>query len=274
MLSFIFIWGIGQTIFLGIFFSVVAIIIATVALSALKTLRSVKANEADAIRWKSDFHDLPAAARTCRHEFTGEFAHRVCHNDFDCNACEQHAKLIARRDASAEPARSAADLGFSLPLDRLYSRGHTWTKQDADGTYIIGVDDFASRLIGKTDGVELPAPGTRLTINGAAWNFRKGDTTVRLLSPIDGEVVATSDGTDDWFVRVKPAAAEVKTGHLLRNAEVAPWIEREFDRLQTMLTDPAIGHTLNDGGAPMKDFTAAFPEKDWEGIYGTMLLEP
>ena len=103
-LMFAFVWGTGQIIFLGTFFAIVAIIIATVALSLLRTLRSVKANETDAIRWKSDFHDLPAASRTCRHEFTGEFKHRVCHNDFDCNVCEQHAKLLAQAGAAVQPA--------------------------------------------------------------------------------------------------------------------------------------------------------------------------
>ena len=267
-------WNIGQIIFLGAFFAVVAVIIATVAASMLRTRRALRMNAADAIRWTSDFHDLPAAARTCRHEFTGEFKHRVCDNNFDCNVCEQHAKLLAHRDAAAAPATAPTSQGFALPLDRLYHRGHTWTKRDEDGTFIVGVDDFAARLIGTPSGVELPKLGTRLSINSTAWNFLKGGTTVRLLSPIEGEVAATSDGADGWYVRVKPVTPEVKTAHLLRGAEVGPWIQREFDRLQNFLADPKIGYTLPDGGAPMKDFSAEFPDKDWEAIYSALLLEP
>jgi glycine cleavage system H lipoate-binding protein len=273
-LTFAFIWGTGQIIFLGTFFAIVAIIIATVATSLLRTMRSVKGNEVDAIRWKADFHDLPEASRTCRHEFTGEFKHRVCHNDFDCNVCEQHAKLVAHYDPTAHPIIAGTNLGFTLPLDRLYSRGHTWTRSDVDGTYVIGVDDFASRLIGTPTGVELPAVGTKLSINGTAWNFKKGAATVRLLSPIEGEVTETSDGKDGWYVRVKPLTEKMKTGHLLRDTEVILWIQREFDRLQNLLSDPKIGYTLPDGGTPITDFTAAFPDRDWEGIYSTLLLEP
>lgn len=276
MLSLVFAysWGTGQIIFLGAFFTIIAIILATVATSLLRTMRSVKANEADAIRWKSDFHDLPEASRTCRHEITGEFKHRVCHNDFDCNVCEQHAKLLARGGGVGQAAVAGTDLGFALPLDRLYHRGHTWTRSDVDGTYVIGVDDFASRLIGTPSGVELPAVGTKLSINGAAWNFKKGNSSVRMLSPIEGEVTETSDGTQGWYVRVKPLKEKMVTGHLLRDHEVTLWIQREFDRLQNLLSDPKIGYTLPDGGAPIKDFTAAFPDKDWEGIYSTLLLEP
>jgi glycine cleavage system H lipoate-binding protein len=276
MLSFVFAlgWSTGQIIFLGAFFAVVAIIVATLAASALRTLRAMKTNQADAIRWKADFHDLSPAARTCRHEFTGEFKHRVCTNDFDCNVCEQHAKLLANRAAAPVQADVQVNPGFTLPLDRLYHRGHTWTKQDPDGTYIIGIDDFAARLIGTPDGINLPAIGTRVSANGSAWNFTKGDATVRLLSPIAGEVVGTNDGTEGWYVRVKPLSAAVNTGHLLRGNEVAPWIQREFERLQNFLADPKIGFTLPDGGVPITDFSAAFPEKDWEAIYGSLLLEP
>jgi glycine cleavage system H lipoate-binding protein len=270
----VFSWSIGQVIFLGAFFGVVAIIVATLAASALRTLRAISSNEADAIRWHSDFHDLPAASRTCRHEFTGEFKHRVCHNEFACGTCTEHAKLVAHRETTAAPINTEIGPGFALPLDRLYHRGHTWTKQEADGTYVIGIDDFASRLIGSPTGVELPPIGTRLSVNGSGWNVKKGETSVRMLSPIEGEVVETSDGTQGWYVRVKPLAAEVQTGHLLRGPEVVAWIQREFSRLQNFLADPKIGFTLPDGGVPIKDFTAAFPEKDWEGIYSTLFLEP
>lgn len=279
-------WSTGHIIFLGIFFTVVAIIVVTLVVTTFRTMRDMRTNAVDVIRWKSDFHDLPSASRTCRHEFTGECDHRTCSNSFDCNGCTQHARFVAQQNASTLLQSAGNDLGFALsqsasndhgfalPLDRLYSRGHTWTKEDADGTYIIGIDDFASRLIGTPGGIELPAPGTLLAINGSAWKFSKGDTSVRMLSPIDGEVVETGDGTQGWYVRVKPLPSGMKTGHLLRGGEVGPWIQREFDRLMNYLADPTIGLTMPDGGMPIPDFTKEFPEKNWDSIYGTMFLEP
>jgi hypothetical protein len=40
-----------------------------------------------------------------------------------------------------------------------------------------------------------------------------------------------------------------------------------------MLTDKAVGVTLADGGTPVKDFTQAFPEKNWDAILGDVFLE-
>ncbi len=41
------------------------------------------------------------------------------------------------------------------------------------------------------DAVELPPPGTQLKANGTAFRVRKRGADVRVLSPVDGEVVET-----------------------------------------------------------------------------------
>jgi glycine cleavage system H lipoate-binding protein len=267
-------WTVGNIIFLGIFFAVVAVIGTTVILSFLRAYRSMQANKAEMIRWESDFHDLPISLRTCRHEFTGEFKQRTCDKGFDCRECTTHAKLIEHQSKNSDAIETPVHAyGFTIPVDRLYHRGHTWVKSDATGTYTIGLDDFASRIIGTPDGLELPKPGTRLQVNSGAWNFRKGNATMRILAPIDGEVVAVNDGSDGWFLKVKPLTAEVNTTHLLREHEVGAWFQKEFERLQQKLADPKVGLTLADGGTPVQDFTKAYPEKNWDTIYSDVFLE-
>lgn len=267
-------WGVGEAIFLGIFFAIVTIVVLTLLASAWRTLRVVKEGRTDYIRWESEFHDLPASSRICRHEFTGEFEHRTCGNGFNCNGCATHAKLIAQKPEETIPASMQTTAGFAVPLDRMYHRGHTWVKPEEDGTYTIGVDDFASRLTGKPERVEVAKAGTHLHVNGEALTFFRGQHAMRFLAPIEGNVVETSQGENGWYLRLKPVTGKTKTGHLLRGGEVTAWIEREFARLQQLLADPAVGVTLPDGGMAVDDIQAAYPEKDWDAIYGTMFLEP
>ncbi len=269
-----FTWTPGNIIFLGIFFSVVAIIGATVLLSFRRALHSIKTNSMESIRWESEFHDLPIAARTCRHEFTGEFKRRTCDNGFDCRSCVTHGNLMKNKATNSDLIEHPIHaFGFTIPIDRLYHRGHTWVKSNATGTYTIGLDDFASRLVGTPEGIELPKPGTRLQVNGSAWSFKKGHTDVRILAPLDGEVVAASDGSEGWYLKVRPLTPSVDTKHLLRDQEIVPWFLREFERLQMKLADPKIGLTLADGGTPVQDFPKAYPDKNWDGIFGEMFLE-
>jgi glycine cleavage system H lipoate-binding protein len=269
-----FTWTMGNIIFLGIFFTVVAIIGATVLLSFQRALNTIRTNSIESLRWESEFHDLPIAARKCRHEFTGEFKQRTCDNGFDCRSCVTHGKLVEHKTTNSDDIELPIHaFGFTIPIDRLYHRGHTWVKSNATGTYTIGLDDFAARLVGTPDGIELPKPGTQLQVNGSAWSFKKGNTDLRILAPLDGEVVATSDGSDGWYLKVKPPTSDVNTNHLLRDQEVVAWFLRDFERLQRRLADPKVGLTLADGGTPVQDFVKVYPDKNWDAIFGEMFLE-
>ena len=269
-----FTWTIGNIVFLGIFFTIVAIIGTTVIIALLRAYRIMQANHAEAIRWESEFHDLPISARRCRHMFTGEFKQRTCENGFDCRSCVTHAKLIQNKTTNSDDIEVPIQVyGFTMPTDRLYHRGHTWVMSEAGGTYKVGVDDFAQRLIGTPDGIELPKIGTRVHINGRAWSIKKGNSAVRFLSPLDGEITATSDGSEGWYLKIKPLTKVVDTKHLLRNREIAAWLLKEFERLQARLADPKIGVTLADGGTPVQDFIKAYPDRNWDTILSDVFLE-
>ena len=57
-------------IFLGIFFTVAAIIAGTVTLAAVRAYKDHVFMKHEAIQWMGDFHDLPQSARVCRHVLT------------------------------------------------------------------------------------------------------------------------------------------------------------------------------------------------------------
>jgi hypothetical protein len=260
-----------RIVFMTAFYSVLTVIAGTVIAALLRSRRALLKNQAEHIRWHSDFHDLPASDRVCRHVLTGEFASRECPNAFDCRRCEMHARLIARNPVPA--ADGEADiLGMSFPLDRFYHRGHTWARPAADGTAEIGLDDLGRRLLGRPESVDLPAPGTRIYANGIAFRIRKCDADVRVLAPVDGEVVDTGGPDAEWYLKVRPAGMNLT--HLLREGEVRPWLMREMERLQLALTAEGAAPALADGGVPVEDIPASDPRANWDAVYGEMFLEP
>ena len=62
--------------------------------------------------------------------------------------------------------------------------------------------------------------------------------------------------------------------HLLRGAEVQPWLMREMERLQLALAMEGAAPTLADGGVPVDDIAAGYPHADWDAVCGEMFLEP
>lgn len=262
----------SHIIFLGLFFSVLAVIAASVVLSLFRAARDFRARRAEAICWQATFPDLPARERACRHQFTGEFPDRICDRAFDCRECQKHAALVARHPCAA--ATEAIVLGLDFPADRYYHRGHAWAHPEPDGDVTVGLDPLGARLVADPEAVALPAIGSHIQTNGAAWHVHKRGANVRILSPLDGEVVATGGPRDPWILKVKPDGGRFDARHLLRGAEIRPWITREMERLQAALTPATPAPTMADGGVPVDDIAAGYPDADWDTVCAEIFLQP
>lgn len=271
-----FTWDAGHIIFLGAFYAVLLIVFSTIVIATVRAIRDIRRGHVDTLRWHADFEDLPEAARRCRHELTGEVAHRACHNSFDCSRCEAHPKFVAAAQAqgllSTQPCKSPV-AGFDLPDDRLYHRGHTWVRDEGDGTLTIGLDDLATRLTGVPDVVTLPGPGARLVTNGIAWRARKNGVEARVLAPVDGEVLETGGAAQGWYLKVRPAEG-ASLAHLLEPREARAWLLREFERLQLAMSAPEMVPTLADGGMPVDDMSAVIPKEKLDQLCAMVFMEP
>ncbi len=269
-----FVWNAGHIIFLGAFYLVLAAVVATLVSAAMRSTRALHAEQAEAIRWHEDFESLPAGDRMCRHVLTGEFRERQCPHAFDCRECETHAQLIERHPLPQVQEPEEDVFGMAFPLDRFYHRGHTWARPEKDGTVLVGLDELGARLLGHPDALTLPQPGARIRANGVAFHARRRNAEVRVISPVDGEVVETGGAGRGWYLRVKPSGNDAMTfRHLLRGAEIKPWILREMERLQLALTAEGAAPALADGGVPVSDIAAAYPAADWDAVCGEMFLE-
>ena len=81
---------------------------------------------------------------------------------------------------------------FAVPDGLSYHRGHTWAAPvpGVPGRFRVGVDDFAQRLLGRPDVVELPLLGSRLAEGETGFRFTLDGRPIDLLSPLAGKVVA------------------------------------------------------------------------------------
>ncbi len=268
-----FTWQAGNIIFLAVFYSVVGVISLAFIVASVRAIRDLKSNRMDIIRWHVDFAELPDSARICRHSFISNTEARPCMNGFDCRACKVHLAFDAKTGSDDPQVVRGPFLGLQMPAGYFYHRGHTWVRVESDGKLSVGLDDFGRRLIGRSARAELPAIGTRLVVNGTGWIFRRGDSVVRVLSPVDGEVESLCYGDEGCYLILKPEK-DRDMRHLLSGAEIRPWITRELERLQALLSTGNVGLSLADGGQLVDDMPANYPDVDWEDITAEMFLEP
>jgi len=213
-------------------------------------------------------------AEACIWMRAGLLSWKLCDRDFDCESCPLDAALTGASHAPEHHAE-AASLAH-LPLGRRYGRGHTWVEAQADGSLRLGLDAFASRVLGRPEGARLPAIGDELTDGAVTIATTEGD--VPLAAPINGLVTRTNDRlrSDPGLLHDDPYGA----GWLLELDPVGVWDERlaepeeaernlAFDlrhlksRLAAMLLTPDVGPTLPDGGEPLTDLREILGRGAW-----------
>jgi glycine cleavage system H lipoate-binding protein len=180
--------------------------------------------------------------------------------------------------------------GVGLPgSDVFFHPGHSWARMDGtDGEVVVGWDDFARRLIGPPDRIQLPPEGTRVHAGGPAWTIAAGGRDLPMVSPVDGEVVQLNDRVldepstasrdpygDGWLMKIRvpsidPVRRNLLTGKLARSwAELA---ERSLQGLASGAPDSALGAVLADGGEPRFGLARTLAPDDWEEVVLSFLL--
>jgi glycine cleavage system H protein len=182
---------------------------------------------------------------------------------------------VRRRVRGLEPA---GKLVFD-PTYR-YAPGHTWLKQEGRRVR-IGIDDLAQRILPWAVAVQLPHPGARVRAGATAAVISCGDREARIVSPIDGTVVAVNGAVArdpslvkreayarGWLFIVEPADhrwANLPTGDTARE-----WLSHEDERLVRRL-ELQLGVAAADGGdwvAPPHTFLTL---DEWQSLARSFL---
>jgi len=191
----------------------------------------------------------------------------------------QPAKLVV---ASKEPEDATYAMstvgGFKLPAHLAYHPGHAWALKESRQVVRIGLDDFAARLIGHLDQIQLPARGRWLRQGERAWTVTRGNHRFDMLSSMEGEVVDVNEevlrdptlvhndpyGTG-WLLAVNAPAGDANLKNLLHGRLAHHWMEECVATLHTWAS-PESGAHLQDGGHAVPDILSMIPEEKWERL--------
>ncbi|MFA6147492.1 MAG: glycine cleavage system protein H [bacterium] len=195
------------------------------------------------------------------------------------------SRYLSYRPAEEEEGEPDAPMGtFRVPDGLFFHQGHGWLRPEPGSMGVVGLDDFAQKLVGKVDSVEMPAPGTRLTQGDVAWNLVVGSVKIPMLSPVDGEVVAVNPEIlrspavlsqdpygKGWLFRVKSPRIAADKRNLLSGNVARSWMENALDRLRPVNPEN-LGPVLQDGGMPIEGLARALGGDRWDKLARTHLL--
>jgi len=81
--------------------------------------------------------------------------------------------------------------------DRQYAETHEWVLDNGDGTYTLGITDFAQESLGDLVFVELPAPGDEISVEDGMCVVESVKSASDVHAPVDLKVLEVNEALDD-----------------------------------------------------------------------------
>ena len=169
--------------------------------------------------------------------------------------------------------------GFRVPENVRYHSGHTWALSESRESVRVGMDDFASKLVGKIESIALPQRGRWVRQGQKIWTIFRDGKSVDMVSPIEGTVSDVNDAVakdpslalkdpfgEGWIVTVQAPDSKVNFRNLLGGALARMWTEDSALRLRKRMPVAMAAALAQDGGVAVDDITAHLPNEDWAAL--------
>jgi glycine cleavage system H lipoate-binding protein len=169
--------------------------------------------------------------------------------------------------------------GFQVPENVRYHSGHTWALSESRELVRVGIDDFASKLVGQIESIALPQRGRWVRQGQKIWTIFRDGKSVDMVSPIEGTVSDVNEAVvknpnlalkdpygEGWIVTVQAPDSKVNFRNLLGGALARMWTEDSALRLRKRMPVAMAAALAQDGGVAVDDITAHLPNEDWAAL--------
>ena len=223
--------------------------------------------------------------RPCRHILTGRIeAPKICPLNYECYHCA-FDQMLDDVDLVKEPDAPTYRYinGYRMADGTYYHMGHNWLRFEHGGRVRVGLDDFALRLFGPPEILELPPLGEKLQQNVVGWTCGRGGHRAALLSPASGTVLAVNQNARahpdmvhldpyrlGWLLILEPTSPKRDLRGLYYAEESDRWIEKEVQVLLQMV-GPDYQNMVATGAEPLEDIFGSLPGMDWDVLARTFL---
>jgi glycine cleavage system H lipoate-binding protein len=241
---------------------------------------AMKAERGKQLTWQEAMRRMPDMDRVCRHSLTNRIEQRSCAYDYQCATCDfdQFFEDVWTTKSKSIPGEVQQVKGFDVPMNFYFHDGHAWARIESGGYIRIGLDDFALKVLGKADALDLPLMGKELDQGKVGWGLKRKDHLADVLSPIDGVIVEVNSQLrekpdianrepygDGWLFMVRTPDVKATMGKLKVDQSSLSWMNNEVTNLESMIEDVA-GPLAADGGFLAEDIYGNLPNLGWNNL--------
>jgi glycine cleavage system H lipoate-binding protein len=200
--------------------------------------------------------------------------------DYFMNRGKQPVMQVAPavRKQVVRPLEPSLVGGFKVPEVLRYHPGHTWALSESPNLVRVGIDDFAGKISGAIEKINLPQRGQWIRQGQKIWSIERNGKKVDMVSPIEGSVAEINDAIltnptlaakdpygEGWLLTVQSPDAKTNFRNLLGGALARWWMEEAAGRLQRRMPMMA-GAMAQDGGEAIDNLTSELPNDEWEKV--------
>ena len=230
--------------------------------------------------WTDRLMNMPISGRPCVHHMKGHIGFKSCPKSYHCIDCEfeQYFYDQFKVHTVMKPVEYNDINGVSLPVGYYLHPGHTWIKIEDSNMVRIGIDDFASRLLGKFDTLSSSLIGKSFKQGEPAFTLSREDHKVSFVSPVNGVVAQVNDRTaenpgiindapysDGWIMILHCPTLKKDLKKLMFMDSSKGFMGNEVHRLYEFLEEET-GLKAADGGELVPDLFGNLPNVSWETL--------
>lgn len=82
---------------------------------------------------------------------------------------------------------------MEVPDDLLYTREHSWARQEGDGQMVVGVTEFIQDELGEISYVELPEEGVQVNQMEVIGSLESLRGVTEIYAPVSGKVTEVNE---------------------------------------------------------------------------------
>lgn len=189
-----------------------------------------------------------------------------------------------RTETSPPASPPGAPLWFRIIDGVYFHQGHSWARVEDGETVVVGMDDFAQKLVGEMRTIRLPGLGDHVHQGRRAWDLIVDSKSIPMRSPVNGQVVAINEevlGSPDvvnkdpykrgWLMKVRASSITSDLTNLLSGNLARAWMEQTVNTLRSKCSGD-LGIVLQDGGIPVLGIAKNLSVDKWYEIAAEFLL--
>jgi CheY-like chemotaxis protein len=148
---------------------------------------------------------------------------------------------------------------FNVPAGIFVAPEHSWINIQPDGMLLIGIDDFAQKMLGNIEGVALPTIARSIEKGDPLFTIRRGPEEISFPSPAGGAIAEINEALltqpelinehpfeDGWVCAIDPANLPADLQGFRLGADAVDWYEEEIDGFRKLVADMTTGEEKQD----------------------------